>query len=1094
LVDLGEEHRVDPDAQVGPPARGTYNRSNVLAAAWLCGVLTAGIALRVARFTAGDYYEDGASHWWAAATAAETGRLVDPFNLNHLGYWLPGYDVLAAALLIGAGSTDPVLLRSLSVASFVCATLALTALAWPAGRATALLAATLLTLSPFDILNSAMSTPVEPAVALLLFGLLIQQRSRAAKPSLLPGAAFVFSLAVLFRYEAIPFIGILLVHGWWWHSADALHRLQARVERPFLLVPIAVAFVFLLLTWGQNLPSQALSGPLPGYEHQMAIGHSSTDPTGRVFDFWRAWIPSVAAGFVLALVGVGTYFRRVESWLVIAFSILLSIFLFVGVGTASFRYLAPVEPLMWLLAGAAVVRLSRRVAAFAWRGGASAARNPRRFATAVALSAALILASAQASFITLEGSGRQVALNGPLDRAAAFLSTLPQDPSMLVIVDSPVAAEASGLPPSRMIGSLLLPDARGEALTWIEAHVQYILAVNLSEYKLLQLFPELALGLSDTNFSLLYNATGWEIQYSVKTAWVYQVNRGQGTMAATPDVGIAFPFHEENLTMGVRGMRLMYRGGDISSPALGVGYPTLMTSAGTFVPGRAQGAFKEGGPPNAVRAQYALYPRAAGGNLDVSATPVNVTAEWVMEGQEFRAIFEVTPPPAGLAFVLRVDNAAPANEFPLSFNDTIPAPTGAPHNESPVWSLRNWLIGTHAVLQFDFRAPSLLFGGRDPDAATWLAYQAPTNATALSYAFHVLTPGAPLFSPDEPSLLRDPLFRAGGYLATASLSPPHRILSEFAFGKYPWILQASGRPVADFTNSTEMPGTRTEALHWLREAVDFVVVVNRSNDTVTALFPELLSGDSTRDFSLLFDASGPPDSPTARLVWVYRVNRGDGVVAAHEGAALHFYFEQDQNTSFSLGLGLIVNGTELVHPAPGLGVPEAVVNGTPYRAGRASMDFLAGSSGRSVTGVFWLYPVPNGTMDRAAMPLVVRATYLYADLQLGVTLDATPAQPDDNVSLTAALTLPMATFPGFVNDSGPLNSSSSFDKARIWSLHNWLTGPLVAVQADFRDPYLLYLERSPSGTTSIFYEAPAGATQLQLSLWILKPEMVPQVR
>lgn len=1081
---------MDPDAQVRRAPRARPSPWDLATAFSLTLVLALGIVLRVSRFRAGDYYEDGSSHWWAAAYSQGTGRLFDPFNLAHRGYWLPGYDIVASVLMGAAGTTEPALLRSVSVGAYVAASLVLVALAAPAGRVCAVLAAALLAVSPFDALNSAIAMGVEPAVALLLFGLFLQQRSRRGRPVLLWGAALAYTLASLYRYEATPFVAVLLVYGWWWQGAG-FGRLNGIRERPYLLLPVAAMGLFLAFTWGYNLPSEILAGPSAAALHQESLGLIPVDAMGRAEGFWQAFVPSVAAAFALGILGVALHLGREEAWLIVSFSFLLTVYLYIAAGTASFRYLAPVEPLMWLLAALSVRRLAPFGAALVSRVWRARGRDVLPRAVAVVMGVVLLGSSAQAGFSTLEGAKGQISLNGPLERAAAFLATLPHNESLVDIVDSPIAAEVSGLPASRMVGSAVLPTDREEALGWLHAHVQYVLAVNLSYYRLLRVFPELANRWSDANFTLLFDATGWEFQYTVKTAWVLEVNRQSAALQVTPDLALRFPFHSKSVSDGAGALAFTYQGKTLSA-GTGLGYPTLRTASSEFVPTSLEGRYA--GSPASPRAElnFTLHPRAGSDPPDLGGPPAYVEATYELGAGGLHANYSAFPP-AGLAsFTLRVNHSLLSDEFPASMNDSRTTPVAHAFGEALVWSLQNWLVGGRAVFQADFDASAFLLAGRTVGKSAWLTYEGPEGAFAVSFHIQFLPAGVALYGQDEPINLKAPLFRAGGYLAGAPRNASLRVLADFAFAPYPWVVEASGLGAESFVNTSALPASRAAALDWLRLNVDYLVAVNLPGDPLAALFPELLHGQSERNFSLAFDAGGGPGSLSHDLVWVYLVNGAEGAVPLFDGNFLTFPFSAGGSGAGRVGLGLSAGGAERVGASGGLAVPQAVYNGTLYGAGASELRFTAGSKGQGVEGTFWLYPVgAGGTLDRLAPPLAVRVTYAYADQLLNITANASGFPDPTNLTLRLNFTVPSSAFPVYRNDTDFLNSTAPTERSSIWSIRNWLTGPFVGLQADFTDPYSLTFERTAGGETTWQFEAPQGEVALAASVWLLAPDLVP---
>jgi hypothetical protein len=1082
---------VGSDPEVKRSKFPAFTRGNAASAAVLGILLGLGIALRLARISAGDYYEDGATHWWAAARSVHTGDLVDPFDLNTLGYWLPGYDRVAASFFFASGTTALDALRVLGIGFFVAAAIALFALAAPAGRGVGFLSVGLFAVSPWDILNAPITTALEPAVAFLMIGLVFFNRSRAGNQLDIYGAALFFGLAALFRYEALPFVGVILVFNWWWSGGRPLSRYLRVWQGPLLWSVLLLGAVVMVATWGYNFPSKVLAGGPPELALDGTLGLVAHDPVGRNMDFWGFWVAGAPVVVALAVVGGVAHFRRVETWLVGAFAFLMAVFIFFNVGPASVRYLLPVEPLVCFLAALGVRQIMRPITrGMARTTGLGRSSGPK--AMAFALVGLLVLSSAAASSEhALDPIDSRIILHGPLYRAAAFVVAQPQDETQLILIDSPLAAEASGIPPERLIGSAELPRTRDAATAFMVSRVQYVVAVTLPYYPLMTLFPELGRGVPSSTFSLIYNATGWESAYTIKTAYVYRVNHGSGLLQFSTDLALAFAWHGSDANGTISGMQLLSKGENISAPEEGIGYPTLSTSLGNYAPIALDTQFKKNTTPPEVLANFTLYPTLPDGTLDPAQPKAVVMADFRQGVDSVEASFTVRPPAGATWFILRVNNSLPASNFPFSMNDSSASPDGAPAEEAMVFSLDNWIIGPRATFQADFRDPALMFAGRTQNGTAWLAYDAPVNATSISFLFHIIPPGVDLYGRDEPTLYKAPLFRAGGFLKTAPRNASMRILSDFAFGAYQWVLEASGRPGYEFASSSELPLERASGLAWLRDHIEYIVAVNRTGDPVTSLFPELASGQSTQNFSAMIDASGPPGSLTQNTVWVYRVNRDEGAVPAHPGSFLTFKFLEDAGTGQAEGFGLTVGSEELIHPSAGLGVPAALVNGTAYRATRAQLDFATGSAGKSVEGRFWLYPWANGSADLSVPALEVQATYSYGDLLLNMSLVAWPASSDDNVTLSALAVLPSRAFPVYLNDTDWNATASSAARDNVWGIRNWLLGPSATIQVDFADPLLLYYARTPGGDVVLEYQAAEGLRDLHASIWILPPELGP---
>ena len=1080
-----------PDAEVDAGQWRGFTRANLVAAAVFGAIVGLGIALRVMRFGVGDYYEDGASHWWAAAAAVETGQIQDTFNRSTDGAWLPGYDQVAVALFATMGTTDMVVLRLLGVAFFVSVELAILALALPAGRTVALTAAALMAVSPFDVLNAPIAIGMEPAVAFLCAGVALLRQSRAGPRTPLLGASIFFGLAVLFRYEAIAFVGVIIVYNWWWSGGRPLQRFHMQRELPYLVAPLLLAAIFLALTWGQNFPSRLFTNPPPELGSTEALGFIPQDPVGRNAEFWKFWSSAAPVAIALGWFGVARHFRRVEAWLVVVFSVLLALFLFLNLGTPSVRYLQPVEPMLWLMAALGGQTLMRSIArALSRLRGAPPSQIVRKGVAAFCVAALVgsTMATGAAAMVPVD---QRIALHGPLFRAAAYLAQLPQDPSKLVLVDSPLAAEATGLPPARMIGSGYLPETREAALDYILGNVQYVLAVNVSYYPLIQYWPELGQGISTKNFSLLYDATGWEIEYSSKTAFVYRVNHGEGVVALSADLQVSFPFHAWDPWNNLSGVQLLYRGENLTAGAKGLGYPSIHANGRDYYPAAADGHWIRGTPTRGFQVVYTMYPIQPSGRLETALPKLVVRANYFLETSGFNATFSVDANPYAGNLTFRANNSLPDSEFPLTFNDSLRQRTSASTPDGLVWSLQNWFMGGRAAMQFDFRAPSVLYGGRENGKSAWIAYQAQPGHLSVAYSMFILPSNATLYDPDEPLFLRAPSSFAGAYLAGAPHTGTMRTVADLAFGEFPYLLDASGLPPERFAPSSEVPASRVEALAWIRANIEYVVVTNVTGDPILARFPELATGDSTREFSLVYDAGRPAGPLSEGLMWVYRPNGGAGTVRGDGGIELGFMFEQNASAAPIRGLDVLLNGTSITSADLGLGLPNVSVNGSVWAAGSAVFSFAPGSAGSAVESVFQFYPLRNGTADLSAEPLRVDGAYRFAGGLLNVSFTAHPLVQTDNVSVTAGFFVATADFPDYYNDTARIVLHDDVPRTFTWALRNWFIGPLGAIQADFQDPYVVFFSRESGGTSSFEYEDLRGASTISVSLWVVPAALAP---
>ncbi|MHB8610978.1 MAG: glycosyltransferase [Candidatus Dormibacteraceae bacterium] len=453
-------------------------------------------------------FEDGYGHWLIAANLAVTGNLHDPlFGMEDT--WLPGYHVVAAAVLHVFGWSQLGALKALG-ALFGLLTLSCVYALAPNARQ-ARLAVALLVLNPVFLFTSG-SAVVEPLLTLLLTaGALAAVRGRMKL------AALLAVLACLTATKA--WISLAAVAGF--AAFDLLRRRAPSIPRwPALAwaLPAIGVLVFLQLGFAPATHSVA-RGSL---EVASATARGSI-PGGAVarisllaVTYGRAALPLFALG------GVGLWLavaRRAPSGLeratlrfihVPALVYLAAVFGLVAIGayTGSHRYLYPALPSLALLAAAALDRQAAalRVVAVAATGLIAVAFIPV-FASFTADNAGLIAAGRAAS-----GS------------------------SGLLITDSPVVAFYSGRAPSDIQGSQALPPNRQEAIGWMTSHnVSDIVLEGISYYRATSLFPDLAVGHGAPPFTPL----GEQAHYQVaggKPVYAYRLATAPLTQSIYPGV------------------------------------------------------------------------------------------------------------------------------------------------------------------------------------------------------------------------------------------------------------------------------------------------------------------------------------------------------------------------------------------------------------------------------------------------------------------------------------------------------------------------------------------------------------------------------
>ncbi|HET7421632.1 MAG TPA: glycosyltransferase family 2 protein, partial [Candidatus Dormibacteraeota bacterium] len=461
--------------------RGRVRLTPGIVALGLAGVLLLAAALMPEPF------EDGYGHWLIAANLASTGTLHDPlFGMEDT--WLPGYHVLAAAVLRIAGLWQLGALKAMS-AVLGLATAAATYRLAPNPRQ-ARMAVPLLVLNPVFLFTSG-SAVVEPLVtALLVAAALGAVRGRMKLAALLAALACVTSTKAWIWLVAAAAFALL----------EIVRQRQRRTAVAWAVPGIAV-LVFMQLGFAPAAHSVAR-----GSVEVVSASARGSLPTGG---FGRLWELATTYGlaslplFVFGAAGAVTAVRRrlvtpLARYLYVpAVAYLAAVFGLVAVGaySGSHRYLYPALPALALLAAAALDRY----------GGA---------VRVLSVGASALLAIAFVPVFTgfADANAGLVAAG----RAAAPRAGM-------LVTDSPAVAFYSGKAPSEITGSQALPGDRDSAVAWMRAHgVTTLVLEDISYYRSTVLFPDLATGQESAPFTSLGDQRTYQAGFG-KPVYAYRL-------------------------------------------------------------------------------------------------------------------------------------------------------------------------------------------------------------------------------------------------------------------------------------------------------------------------------------------------------------------------------------------------------------------------------------------------------------------------------------------------------------------------------------------------------------------------------------------
>ena len=407
-------------------------------------------------------FEDGYGHWLIAANLAATGQLHDPlFGMEDT--WLPGYHVLAGAVLHLLGLWQLGALKAMSALLGVATAASVYALA--PNQRQARLAVGLLVLNPVFLFTSG-SAVVEPLLtALLMTSALAAVRGRMKLAALLAALACVTSTKAWLWVAAAAAFAVIEALRSWGSSGRRARAVTWAVPAVGILLFLQLGFAPVTHSMARGsveVVSASARGSIPVAALDRVMTLATT--------FGLAALPLFALGLLGAV--TARHRQRTADWRFVylpALAYLAVVFGLVAAGTytGSHRYLYPALPALALLAAGA---LDRHRAAI----------------SSIAIGATALLAIAFLPvFWSFADANAGLSAAG---RAAA-------GGTHVLLTDSPTAAYFSRRQPSEIAGSQSLPADRTQALVWMRSHgVSTLVLENVSYYRATEVFPDLAQG------------------------------------------------------------------------------------------------------------------------------------------------------------------------------------------------------------------------------------------------------------------------------------------------------------------------------------------------------------------------------------------------------------------------------------------------------------------------------------------------------------------------------------------------------------------------------------------------------------------------
>jgi len=507
-------------------------------------------------------FEDGYAHWLIAANLATTGHLHDPlFGMEDT--WLPGYHVLAAAVLHVFGTW------SLGALKVMGALLGLATLgcvyAIAPNRRQGTIAVALLALNPVFLFTSVTAV-VEPLLtALLIAAALATTRGHHRLAALLAALAAASSTKAWIWFAAAAGL-----YAFDWARVNLAHGgLRRRIPAAAWGVPAIALVLLLLLQFGLAPVTNSIARGSVEALSAAARGSVPGTSTGRVVElattYGLAALPLLAlglAGLVAGLRSRSALGGKVALLVLHGPSILYlgAVFGLVAAGayTGSHRYLYPALPALALSASALLDR------------GLAISR------LATSLAGALLAVGFLPVFAGFGAANAGLAVAG---HAAAG------SPGVL-ITDSPVVAYYSGRPPAMIEGSKALPADPGQAIAWLEAHdVSDLVLEDISYYRATQVFPGLAAGQATAPFAPLGDQAVYQTPGG-KKAYAYRFGAGLLTYSLRPglDTTVLAPPPQGKTAPLAKGASLGLFGASAAGEGMGFGVPIVHYADGWVYP------------------------------------------------------------------------------------------------------------------------------------------------------------------------------------------------------------------------------------------------------------------------------------------------------------------------------------------------------------------------------------------------------------------------------------------------------------------------------------------------------------------------------
>ena len=489
-------------------------------------------------------FEDGYSHWLIAANLAATGTLHDPlFGMEDT--WLPGYHVLAAAVLKLFGLWQLGLLKALSAVLGVAIAACVYALAPNVRQAR--LAVALLVLNPVFLFTSG-SAVAEPLLTALLMAAAV-----AATRGRMKVAALLAAFACLTSTKAWIWVAAAAAYA----AIEAVRSRSAggfRARAVTWAIPALAAVFFLQLGFAPAGHSMA-RGTVEAMSASVR-GSLPTSGLSRLAElattYGLATLPLIAFAVLGAVLAVRRHATALWRFVYVpALVYLAAVFGLVAAGTysGSHRYLYPALPAIALLAAAALDRYAGAV----------------RLASVA--SAAMLAVAFVPVFSAFAAQDAGLAAAGRASSCA---------PGMLV-TDSPVAAYFSGKPLPEITGSQALPYGRGQALEWMHLHgVGSLVVEDISYYRATTVFPDLARGTAAPPFTSL----GAQARYQVnggKAVYAYGLDGACLVQQLYPGVDASiWPAPSEGKTAPLaKGVALRVGAIPVTGEGIGLGVPIV---------------------------------------------------------------------------------------------------------------------------------------------------------------------------------------------------------------------------------------------------------------------------------------------------------------------------------------------------------------------------------------------------------------------------------------------------------------------------------------------------------------------------------------